>query len=87
MYKAGIEYILGLKIKNEILSIKPAIPSDWKEYSIRYEYKSSVYNIKVKNPNGKSTEVEKFIVNGVEIEEKQVKLIDNGKINEIEVIM
>lgn len=87
MYKAGIEYILGLKIQNEILSIKPAIPSDWKEYSIRYEYKSSVYNIKVKNPNGKNTGVEKFIVNGVEIEEKQVKLIDNGKINEIEVIM
>ena len=87
MYKAGIEYILGLKIQNEILSIKPAIPSDWKEYSIRYEYKSSVYNIKVKNPNGKSTEVEKFIVNGIEVEEKQVKLIDNGKINEIEVIM
>lgn len=87
MYKAGIEYILGLKIKNEVLSIKPAIPNDWKEYSIRYEYKSSVYNIKVKNPNGKSTDVEKFIVNGIEIEEKQVKLIDNGKINEIEVIM
>lgn len=87
MYKAGIEYILGLKIQNEILSIKPAIPSDWKEYSIRYEYKSSIYNIKVKNSNAKNTGVEKFIVNGIEIEEKQVKLIDNGKINEIEVIM
>lgn len=87
MYKAGIEYILGLKIQNEILSIKPAIPSDWKEYSIRYEYKSSVYNIKIKNPNGKNTGIEKFIVNGIEIEEKQVKLIDNGKINEIEAIM
>lgn len=87
MYKAGIEYILGLKIQNETLSIKPAIPSDWKEYSIRYEYKSSVYNIKIKNPNGKNTGVEKFIVNGIEIEERQVKLIDNGKINEIEVIM
>ncbi len=87
MYKAGIEYILGLKISKETLSIKPAIPADWKEYSIRYEYKSSIYNIKVKNPNGKCTGVEKFIVNGEEIEEKKVKLIDNGKINEIEVIM
>lgn len=87
MYKAGIEYILGLKISKETLSIKPVIPADWKEYSIRYEYKSSVYNIKVKNPNGKSTGVEKFIVNGEEIEEKKIKLIDNGKINEIEVIM
>lgn len=87
MYKAGIEYILGLKIQNETMSINPSIQADWKEYSIRYEYKSSVYNIKVRNPNGKNTGVEKFIVNGMEIEEKQVKLIDNGKINEIEVIM
>lgn len=54
MYKAGIEYILGLKINNEILSINPSIPADWKEYSIRYEYKTSVYNIKIKNPNGKN---------------------------------
>lgn len=87
MYKAGIEYILGLKIRNETLEIKPSIPKEWKEYNIRYEYKSSVYNVKVKNPNGKNMGVEKFIVNGEEILEKKVKLIDNGRINEIEVIM
>ncbi len=87
MYKAGIEYILGLKIENEILKIEPSIPKEWKEYSIRYEYKTSIYNIKVKNPNGKNIGVERFIVNGEEIDKKSVKLIDNGKINEIEVIM
>ena len=87
LYKAGIEYILGLKIVEEMLSINPAISAQWKEYFIRYEYKTSVYNIKVKNPNGKSTGVEKFILNGEDIAEKKIKLIDNGKINEIEVIM
>ena len=87
LYKAGIEYILGLKIVEEMLSINPAISAQWKEYSIRYEYKTSVYNIKVKNPNGKNTGVEKFILNGEDIAEKKIKLIDNGKINEIEVIM
>lgn len=87
MYKAGIEYILGLKIFNQVLSIKPCIPPDWKEYSIRYEYKSSIYNIKIKNPNGKMTGVDTFTVNGEKIEEKEIKLIDNGKIYEIEVIM
>lgn len=87
MYKAGIEYILGLKINNETLYIEPSIPNYWKEYSIRYEYKTSVYNIKIKNPNGKNCGIESFIVNGENIEDKKVKLIDNGKINEIEVIM
>jgi cyclic beta-1,2-glucan synthetase len=87
MYKAGIEYILGLKIENGTIYIQPSISSNWKEYSIRYEYKTSVYNIKVKNPNEKNTGVEKYILNGIEINEKQIKLIDNGKINEIEIIM
>jgi cyclic beta-1,2-glucan synthetase len=87
MYKAGIEYILGLKIENEIMYMQPSISSNWKEYSIRYEYKTSVYNIKVKNPDKKNTGVQKFILNGAEIPEKQIKLIDNGKINEIEIIM
>ena len=70
-----------------MLSVRPAISSAWKEYTIRYEYKTSVYHIKVKNPNGKSTGVERFIADGEEIPQKQIKLIDNGKIHEIEVIM
>ena len=86
-YKAGIEYILGLKIENETLKIEPCIPKEWKNYSIRYEYGTSIYNITVENPNTKSTGVEKFIVNGQELAEKQLKLINNGKIYDIKVIM
>lgn len=86
-YKAGIEYILGLKIENGMLSINPCIPNIWKEYSIHYRYKTSMYHIRVKNPNGKETGIEKFIVNEQEIEEKKIHLVDNGKIYEIEVIM
>lgn len=85
-YKAGIEYILGIKVKNGVLSIKPCVPSDWTEYRVRYEYKSSVYNIRVSNVSGSSANtVISFKVNGEEIEDKQIKLIDNGRIYEIEV--
>ena len=86
-YTAGIEYILGLKIRNDTLSIEPCIPSTWKEYLIRYKYGKSIYNIKVSNQNGKNTGVEKFIVNGNEIIEKKVKLDKNGGIFEVEVFM
>ena len=85
--KTGIEYILGLKIEYNILKIEPCIPSSWEEYSIRYEYKNSIYNIKIKNPNHKNTGVEKFFLNGEEIPEKQIYLLDNGNVNEIEIIM
>ena len=43
--KAGLEEILGLKIKKGILMIKPCISSKWKEYSIRYRFKETIYNI------------------------------------------
>ena len=87
LYKAGIEYLLGLKIKKGFLSIEPCIPKEWKEYEIKYKYKETIYNIKVKNPNQKMNTVDKFIVNGTEINEKQLKLENDGKIYEIEVIM
>ena len=86
-YKVGIENLLGLKVQKGKLKIEPCISKEWREYEIRYRYKSSIYHIKVKNPNGKNTGVEQFLCNGQEIREKELILIDDGKIREIEIIM
>ncbi len=86
-YTAGIEYILGLKIRNGTLSIEPCIPSNWKEYLIRYKYGKSIYNIKIINPNAKTIGIEKIVVNGNEVSDNCIKLDSNGGIYEIEVIM
>lgn len=85
-YKAGIEFILGLKIRYGVMSIEPCIPKDWKEYSIKYRWKNALYNITVKNPNGKNNGVDKVAVNGLDVTEKKIKLENNGIFN-IEVIM
>ena len=87
MYEAGIKYILGLNIVRDFLRVKPCIPKEWKEYSIKYRYGNSIYNITVKNENGKNTGVEKFILNGEEIPDKQVKLNKMGGIYHIDIIM
>lgn len=86
-YKAIIEYILGLKIKNGYLSVEPCIAKSWKEYEIKYKYKTSIYNIVVKNKDGKNTGIEKFLLNGVEVEEKKILLSDDGKIYNIQIFM
>ncbi len=86
--KAGLEDILGLKVEAGMLKIEPCISSRWEGYSIKYRYKTSIYNINVKNPEGKCTgENQQFYLNGKKIEEKQIKLEDNGTINEIEIIL
>lgn len=85
-YVCGIENILGLKIINQNLTLNPCVPKEWEGYFIQYKYGNSIYNIKVKNIY-KTNEVQKFIFNNQEIREKQVKLIDDNKINEIEIII
>ena len=87
MYQAGIEWILGLKIQNGELALEPNISAEWKEYSIRYRYKDSIYNIKVRNPNGKTSGVSKFTVNGKAIPEKKILIDGNVGNYEIEIEM
>lgn len=84
-YKAGIEYILGLKIRNGVMSIEPCISKDWKEYTIKYKWKNSFYNIIVKNYNNKNFGVEKVLLNG-KIVKNGIKLQENGVYN-VEVIL
>ena len=68
------------------MRLKPCIPNDLEEYSVRYEYGTSVYNIKVKNISKTGGAlVKSFKVNGEEIMEKQLKLMDNGRIYEVEI--
>ena len=85
--KIGLESILGLRIEKGFLEMRPCIPTDWKEYSLRYRYKSSIYYIKVKNPNSKNTGVAKFWLNGKEVPDKKIHLADDGKSYEIEIEM
>ena len=86
-YKAGIENILGLVIEKNSIIFNPCIPKEWKEYKIKYKYKGSIYNITIKNPEGKSTGITKVLLNGKEVAEKQVPLQKNAGEQQIEVIM
>ncbi len=80
-YIAGIQYILGLNIKNHILTFNPCIPKDWNEFSIRFKYENSIYNIKIINQNnGKITNME---LNGKVVEDKSIRLVADGKINDV----
>ena len=83
MYEAGIRYILGFNLERNILKIEPHIPESWKEYSIRYKYGNSIYNIKVVNRNQK--ENKKVRVNGKNIDGEEIILNDSGGIYGVEV--
>ena len=90
MYIAGIKYILGLNIENGYLRIEPHIPSNWRDYEIKYKYGESIYNIRVINNNNTNTGLEqktKVICNGKDVEDGRVKLDKLGGIYNIEIFI
>jgi cyclic beta-1,2-glucan synthetase len=87
MYRIGIEYILGFKKNGESLSIDPCIPKCWGEFNIKYKYKNTLYNFKIKNPEGVNKGVKKLVLDGMELEEKIIALVDDNKEHNGEVIL
>ena len=86
-YKAGVEYILGIKIEKGILKINPCIPKDWKTFSVRYKWKNTLYNILVENPNGNEIGVKKVVIDGKEQSSNEIRLQENAGVINVEVFL
>src|ERR1700680_1508153 len=50
IYRGGLEWILGFRVKGAALFIDPCIPRNWPGYSIGFRYHSAIYKIAVENP-------------------------------------
>ena len=64
LYRAGVESILGLRVKGDSVLIDPCIPSAWTGYEMTLRYRGAVYEISVKNPGGVSRGVATLQVDG-----------------------
>ncbi|MEO8064033.1 MAG: glucoamylase family protein [Pseudomonadota bacterium] len=47
LYRAGLESILGFKLRENQLTLAPCIPTNWPGFSITYRHRGSVYEISV----------------------------------------
>lgn len=50
LYRAGVEWMLGFRLRGATLSIDPCIPRHWPGYSMRFRYHAASYDITVDNP-------------------------------------
>jgi len=87
LYKAGIEYILGIYIRGKRLVINPCIPEYWDGYNVVYNYSGTIYNIKVSNPQNVCRGVKSITLDGKDIGKDGVELVDDKKSHEILVLM
>jgi cyclic beta-1,2-glucan synthetase len=88
MYRGGLEWILGFRVRGTILSIDPCVPRSWSNYSIVFRYHSATYKISVQNPRGVCRGIAKVVFDGKAVPgPANIPLSDDGSEHEIQVIM
>ncbi len=86
LYRAGIESILGFQKQGTALRIDPCVPRHWRQFEIRYLHGSSLYRIRVQNPNGVCRGVSHLELDGTQLSnEACVPLAEDGREHRVEV--
>ncbi|HEU4766258.1 MAG TPA: glucoamylase family protein [Pyrinomonadaceae bacterium] len=87
MYRAGLENILGFKLKSAKLQIDPCVPLWWRDFEITYRRGRAVYRIRVENPLGVSRGVVSVEVDGVVQPDLAIDVIDDEKTHSVRIVM
>jgi cyclic beta-1,2-glucan synthetase len=88
LYRAGIEWILGFRLRGMTLSIDPCIPRSWPAYSIEFKYHSSIYKVRVENPSGVTRGVAITELDGkLRAGSVNIPLEDDGAVHRIRIVL
>jgi cyclic beta-1,2-glucan synthetase len=88
MYRAGLEWILGFRLRGASLIIDPCIPKSWPSFDIAFQYHSARYEITVENPNGVSRGVSRIVLDGEALQtQPQINLSDDAATHRVRVIL
>jgi cyclic beta-1,2-glucan synthetase len=88
MYRAGLEWLLGFRLRGDTLLIDPCIPRSWPRFEITFRYRSARYTLVVENPQGLSRGVSSVTVDGADLSlDGPLKLADDGATHSIRVVL
>ena len=88
LYRAGVEWMLGFRLKGTAFTVDPCIPRNWPGYTLRFRYHSATYEIRVDNPSSVTrgvvmTEAEGKRFVGV----ANVPLVDDGAMHHVRILL
>ncbi|HSS44382.1 MAG TPA: glycosyl hydrolase family 65 protein, partial [Thermoanaerobaculia bacterium] len=89
MYRAGVEWILGFRLRGTSLNLDPCIPRAWPGYALTFRYHSARYELRVENPRGATRGVESVELDGAPLSRgaREIPLKDDGKTHRIRVVL
>ena len=88
MYRAGLESILGIRLRGARLEVDPCIPRAWEGFGVTLRHRATRYEIRVENPRGVSRGVTAMEVDGVALPgPTAVPLVDDGGLHHVRVVL
>jgi cyclic beta-1,2-glucan synthetase len=89
LYRAGIEGILGIKLRGGELQIDPCIPKDWPGYEATFKFKSTTYNVLVSRSAEAADAGPAATLDGRALEERPVRvpLTDDGASHAVRIVL
>jgi cyclic beta-1,2-glucan synthetase len=87
MYRAGLESMLGFKVRGDRLTVEPSIPRSWPGYEVTYRRGKTLYHIKVENPHGVNVGVVNVELDGALLPLNEIPLQADGTRHEIRIVL
>ena len=88
MYRAGLEWILGFRLRGTRLVVDPCIPRAWPAFTIAFRYHSAWYDIVVENPQGVTRGVSSVEIDGVPLDDlASIPLADDRKTHRVRIVL
>jgi cellobiose phosphorylase len=82
MYQLVIESLLGIRLEVDQLRVEPRIPASWRDFTVHYRHRDTVYHIHLNNLGGA---VSRVVCNGVEQPGLRIPLQDDRQDHRVEV--
>ena len=86
-YYTITQFILGIKPTYSGLKVEPCIPSNWKGYNVKRQFRGASYNIEVKNLSGSMKGIKSLKVDGKLIDGNVIPIVPVGSTCNVEVEM
>jgi len=85
LYRVAIETILGFQLQGGTLRFDPSVPTHWPRFELTFRHRSTTYRILVENSSGTGRGVRSVELDGHQLSNHTVPLVDDSKTHEVRV--
>ncbi len=89
MYRAALEFILGLRVQENRLKLVPCLPEHWPRAEIGYRHGSARYEIVIQNPQHVCGGIASLELDGVSLPDgvDTIELVDDGGVHRVQAVL